>query len=95
MSFGYIQNDYTVVGENNHNSLDIKTRRLNKIVTEVAPAEVSSVGAVNGAYQEGGRFTAFYRLGGGLQYIKDKNGNLTQVYTNGGFLTGGTISALS
>ncbi|HAL9693959.1 TPA: autotransporter outer membrane beta-barrel domain-containing protein, partial [Escherichia coli] len=95
MSFGHIQNNYTVVGENNHNSLDIKTRRLNKIVTEVAPAEVSSVGAVNGAYQEGGRFTAFYRLGGGLQYIKDKNGNLTPVYTNGGFLTGGTISALN
>lgn len=62
MSFGHIQNNYTVVGENNHNSLDIKTRRLNKIVTEVAPAEVSSVGAVNGAYQEGGVLQPFIGL---------------------------------
>ncbi|PXF64745.1 hypothetical protein CFK44_24795, partial [Escherichia coli O157] len=29
------------------------------------------------------------------QYIKDKNGNLTQVYTNGGFLVGGTVGALN
>ncbi|STJ88840.1 protease IgA1 [Escherichia coli] len=52
-------------------------------MTEVAPAEVSDVGAVSGAYQAGGRFTAFYRLGGGMQYVKDKNGNCTHVYTNG------------
>ncbi|EAP5008681.1 serine protease autotransporter toxin SepA [Escherichia coli] len=95
MSFGYTKNTYTAVGTNNNSGLDIKTRRLSKLVTEVAPAEVSDVGAVSGAYQAGGRFTAFYRLGGGMQYVKDKNGNLTQVYTNGGFLTGGTVSALS
>ncbi|EKY85553.1 hypothetical protein C219_05212, partial [Escherichia coli O104:H4 str. 11-03439] len=29
-----------------------------------------------------------------MQYVKDKNGNRTQVYTNGGFLVGGTVSAL-
>lgn len=95
MSFGYAKNTYTAVGTNNNSGLDIKTRRLSKLVTEVAPAEVSDVGAVSGAYQAGGRFTAFYRLGGGMQYVKDKNGNLTQVYTNGGFLVGGTVSALS
>ncbi|EIQ4656393.1 TPA: autotransporter outer membrane beta-barrel domain-containing protein [Escherichia coli] len=94
MSFGYIQNTYTAVGTNNNNSLDIKTRRLSKLVTEVAPAEVSDVGAVRGAYQAGGRFSAFYRLGGGLQYVKDKNGKTEQVYTNGGFLTGGTVGGL-
>lgn len=94
MSFGYIQNTYTAVGTNNNNSLDIKTRRLSKLVTEVAPAEVSDVGAVRGAYQAGGRFSAFYRLGGGLQYVKDKNGKIEQVYTNGGFLTGGTVGGL-
>ncbi|EFC7755174.1 autotransporter outer membrane beta-barrel domain-containing protein [Escherichia coli] len=95
MSFGYAKNTYTAVGTNNNSGLDIKTRRLSKLVTEVAPAEVSDVGAVSGAYQAGGRFTAFYRLGGGMQYVKDKNGNLTQVYTNGGFLVGGTVSALN
>ncbi|EHX1633873.1 TPA: autotransporter outer membrane beta-barrel domain-containing protein, partial [Escherichia coli] len=95
MSFGYTKNTYTAVGTNNNSGLDIKTRRLSKLVTEVAPAEVSDVGAVSGAYQAGGRFTAFYRLGGGMQYVKDKNGNLTQVYSNGGFLTGGTVSALN
>ncbi|EPO8488518.1 autotransporter outer membrane beta-barrel domain-containing protein [Salmonella enterica subsp. enterica serovar Braenderup] len=95
MSFGYAKNTYTAVGTNNNSSLDIKTRRLSKLVTEVAPAEISDVGAVSGAYQAGGQFTAFYRLGGGLQYVKDKNGNLTQIYTNGGFLVGGTVGALS
>lgn len=30
-----------------------------------------------------------------MQYVKDKNGNRTQVYTNGGFLVGGTVSALN
>ncbi|APE82548.1 hypothetical protein FORC29_p042 (plasmid) [Escherichia coli] len=95
MSFGYAKNTYTTVGTNNNSGLDIKTRRLSKLVTEVAPAEVSDVGAVSGAYQAGGRFTAFYRLGGGMQYVKDKNGNCTHVYTNGGFLVGGTVSALN
>ena len=95
MSFGYAKNTYTAVGTNNNSGLDIKTRRLSKLVTEVAPAEVSDIGAVSGAYQAGGRFTAFYRLGGGMQYVKDKNGNRTQVYTNGGFLVGGTVSALN
>ncbi|HAK0597836.1 TPA: S6 family peptidase [Salmonella enterica subsp. enterica serovar Singapore] len=95
MSFGYARNTYTAVGTNNNSGLDIKTRRLSKLVTEVAPAEVSDVGAVSGAYQAEGRFTAFYRLGGGQQFIKDKNGNLTQIYTNGGFLVGGTVGALN
>lgn len=95
MSFGYAKNTYTTVGTNNNSGLDIKTRRLSKLVTEVAPVEVSDVGAVSGAYQAGGRFTAFYRLGGGMQYVKDKNGNCTHVYTNGGFLVGGTVSALN
>ncbi|EEZ5330664.1 serine protease, partial [Escherichia coli] len=83
MSFGYARNTYTAVGTNNNSGLDIKNRRLSKLVTEVAPTEVSDVGAVSGAYQAESRFTAFYRLGGGQQFIKDKNGNLTQIYTNG------------
>lgn len=44
MSFGYAKNTYTTVGTNNNSGLDIKTRRLSKLVTEVAPAEVSDVG---------------------------------------------------
>lgn len=95
MSFGYLRNIYTAVGTNDNSGLDIKTRRLSKLVTEVAPTEVSDVGAVSGAYQTGGRFTAFYRLGGGLQYVKDKNGEHTQIYTSGGFLTGGTVGSLN
>lgn len=95
MSFGYARNTYTAVGTNNNSCLDIKNRRLSKLVTEVAPTEVSDVGAVSGAYQAESRFTAFYRLGGGQQFIKDKNGNLTQIYTNGVFLVGGTVGALN
>ncbi len=97
ISFGYQKNSYTTVGSAHNNNTDIKTRRLNKLVTEVAPAEVSDVGAVSGAYQAGGRFTAFYRMGSGLQYIKDKDGNVIQANSTDGndFLTGGTVGGLN
>ncbi|UUJ96339.1 autotransporter outer membrane beta-barrel domain-containing protein (plasmid) [Escherichia coli] len=93
MSFGYQKNKYTIAGTNNNNNLDIKTLRLTKLVTEVTPAEVSDIGAVNGGYKAGGRFTAFYRLGGGQQRVKDKNGHITEI--NGSFLTGGTVGGLN
>ncbi|HBN1812625.1 TPA: autotransporter outer membrane beta-barrel domain-containing protein, partial [Escherichia coli] len=93
LSFGYQKNKYTAINTNNNPNLDIKTLRLSKLVTEVAPSEVSDVGAVSGAYQANGRFTAFYRLGGGTQSVKDKNGHTTSVA--GDFLTGGTVGALN
>ncbi|MCV5792411.1 hypothetical protein OFN52_35715, partial [Escherichia coli] len=72
---------------------DIKTLRLNKLVTEVAPAIVSTSGAVNNAYNKNSIYTAFYRLGGGDKNIKNINGTTTHV--DGDFLIGGTIGYLS
>ncbi|EJV7388963.1 autotransporter outer membrane beta-barrel domain-containing protein [Escherichia coli] len=94
MSFGYKNNIYTAVGTNKSGNLDLQTRRLSKIVTEVAPAELSDIGDVNGGYRSDGRFSEFYRLGGGQQFTKDKNGKLYHVATRGSFLTGGTVGGL-
>ncbi|WP_096309265.1 S6 family peptidase [Escherichia coli] len=95
ISFGYKQNEYSVIEEHNHPSsmADIKTLRLNKLVTEVAPAIVSTSGAVNNAYNKNSIYTAFYRLGGGDKNIKNINGTTTHV--DGDFLIGGTIGYLS
>ncbi|EJH1737655.1 autotransporter outer membrane beta-barrel domain-containing protein [Escherichia coli] len=94
MSFGYKNNIYTAVGTNKSIDLDIQTRRLSKIVTEVIPAEVLDVGEINGKYRADGRFSEFYRLGGGQQLTKDKYGKLIHVATKGSFLTGGTVGGL-
>uniref|UniRef100_UPI000B801DF4 S6 family peptidase n=1 Tax=Escherichia coli TaxID=562 RepID=UPI000B801DF4 len=95
ISFGYKQNEYSVVAGYNHPSslADIKTLRLNKLVTEVAPAIVSTSGTVNNAYNKDSIYTAFYRLGGGDKNRKNINGTSTHV--DGDFLIGGTIGYLS
>ncbi|EFH9364361.1 TPA: S6 family peptidase [Escherichia coli] len=94
-SFGYTNNAYTIISTLNHNSglADIKTLRLNKLVTEVAPATVSTQGTVNNAYNKTGVYTAFYRVGGGNKFVKDASGKTTPV--SGSFLIGGTIGHLS
>ncbi|EAA5574435.1 serine protease [Escherichia coli] len=73
MSFGYAKNTYTTVGTNNNSGLDIKTRRLSKLVTEVAPAEVSDVGGCERCLS--GRRTLYCILspwGGGCSTSKTK-----------------------
>ncbi|HCN5507791.1 TPA: hemoglobin-binding protease autotransporter Hbp, partial [Escherichia coli] len=64
-------------------------------VTEVAPTAVTAQGAVAGAYLDKERYPVFYRLGSGTQYIKDSNGQLTQMGGAYSWLTGGTVGSLS
>ncbi len=52
-------------------------------------------GAVAGAYLDKERYPVFYRLGSGTQYIKDSNGQLTQMGDAYSWLTGGTVGSLS
>ncbi|HCJ5842691.1 TPA: hemoglobin-binding protease autotransporter Hbp, partial [Escherichia coli] len=51
--------------------------------------------AVAGAYLDKERYPVFYRLGSGTQYIKDSNGQLTQMGDAYSWLTGGTVGSLS
>ena len=64
-------------------------------MTEVAPTAVTAQGAVAGAYLDKERYPVFYRLGSGTQYIKDSNGQLTQMGGAYSWLTGGTVGSLS
>ncbi|EKY5038805.1 TPA: autotransporter outer membrane beta-barrel domain-containing protein, partial [Escherichia coli] len=92
VSFGYTKNNYFSVATKSSPNTDIKTLRLNKLVTEVAPAEVSTSGTQNGAYNTGGKYSVFYRLGGGDKYTQNTSGQRTKV--NGSFLLGGTVGHL-
>lgn len=95
VSFGDGENRYNIVDRNNSSSLDFHAPRLNKLVTEVAPTAVTAQGAVAGAYLDKERYPVFYRLGSGTQYIKDSNGQLTQMGGAYSWLTGGTVGSLS
>ncbi|EKY6398785.1 autotransporter outer membrane beta-barrel domain-containing protein [Escherichia coli] len=80
---------YYIVDRNNHSTIDLHLPRLNKLVTEVAPSEI------NDATQEEtmniSRFPVFYRLGSGIQYIQDTDGNRTKLSGAYNYLTGGTV----
>ncbi|EIM7615572.1 TPA: autotransporter outer membrane beta-barrel domain-containing protein [Salmonella enterica] len=90
VEFGYGKNTYSLVDRNNYPSADFHAPRLNKLVTEVVPASVTAEGTKRDAYKNTGRYTAFYRVGSGSQYIKDKDGNLTRIAGGYAFKTGGT-----
>ncbi|WP_407904694.1 S6 family peptidase [Escherichia coli] len=95
VSFGDGENRYNIVDRNNAPSLDFHAPRLDKLVTEVASIAVTAQGAVAGAYLDKERYPVFYRLGSGSQYIKDSNGQLTQMGGAYSWLTGGTVGSLS
>ncbi len=87
VSFGDGENRYNIVDRNEHSSLDFHAPRLDKLVTEVAQATVTS--ASQAEILNPSQFTAFYRLGSGKQYVQDADGN--QIYISGSYsyLTGG------
>ncbi|NHW87766.1 S6 family peptidase, partial [Escherichia coli] len=68
--------NYTLINRNNYQGgLDFHLPRLNKIVTEVIPLDITNAGTANGTYQNQERFPVFYRVGTGTQYVMDKDGN--------------------
>ncbi|EIA8837832.1 autotransporter outer membrane beta-barrel domain-containing protein [Salmonella enterica] len=91
VSFGDGENQYNIVDRNEMSSQDFHIPRLNKLVTEVVPTTVTEEGQKQNAYKNTERYTAFYRLGSGVQYIKDQNGNLTRVEGAYSYLIGGTV----
>ncbi|EFO0221000.1 autotransporter outer membrane beta-barrel domain-containing protein [Escherichia coli] len=95
VSFGSGVNSYSIVDRNNHPRLDFHVPRLNKLVTETSPSEITSAGTVNNIYKDKTRFPVFYRLGSGYQYIKDKDGKTTWLAGAYKYLTGGTVGSPS
>ncbi|HAW8459769.1 TPA: S6 family peptidase, partial [Escherichia coli] len=90
--FGDGENLYSIVDRNNSSSVDFHAPRLDKLVTEVAPATVTS--SSQSEILDSSKFSTFYRLGSGTQYIQDAEGNMTQVSGAYGYLTGGLLPAL-
>lgn len=73
VSFGDGQNEYTIVNRNGHKSQDFHAPRLNKLVTEVAPAKIKNL--TPSEIADHSRFTVFYRVGSGYQNIQGKDDN--------------------
>lgn len=90
VSFGDGENRYNIVDRNEHGDRDFHAPRLDKLVTEVIPTSVTE-----DVYPDTERYTAFYRVGSGVQSVKDKSGNVTYVDGAYVYLTGGTVGAPS
>ncbi|WP_274538612.1 S6 family peptidase, partial [Escherichia coli] len=95
VSFGNGKNTYSLVDRNNHSSVDFHAPRLNKLVTEVIPSAVTSEGTRANAYKDTERYTAFYRVGSGTQYIQTPEGKREHLSGAYSYLTGGTIGPLN
>ncbi|ECG8591600.1 autotransporter outer membrane beta-barrel domain-containing protein [Salmonella enterica subsp. salamae] len=91
VSFGNSQNTYRIVDRNNHSSLDFHAPRLNKLVTEVAPATITTAGASRGTYSNEQRFPVFYHVGSGTQGIKGRDGKVITLSGAYDYLMGGTV----
>jgi serine protease autotransporter len=92
VKYGYSDDTtYTLVDRNNH-WRDFHTPRLNKVVTEVAPLDMTSAGIAQGTYQDNKRFPVFYRVGTGTQYVKDASGKLTHLAGAYSYKTGGIVN---
>ncbi|WP_127202675.1 S6 family peptidase [Neisseria meningitidis] len=87
---------YRLVSRNPHPNYDYHLPRLNKLVTEISPAALSSVPLLgNGqpkanAYLDTDRFPYFVRLGSGTQQVRKADGTRTQTAPAYQYLTGGT-----
>lgn len=92
VKFGYRDDTtYSLVDRNNH-WRDFHTPRLNKIVTEVSALEMTDAGTARGTYQNQERFPVFYRVGSGVQYVKDANGKPIQLAGGYAYKTGGIVN---
>lgn len=71
---------------------DYHAPRLEKLVTEVAPVNLSSAGLKSTVYNDTARFPIFIRMGGGKQWLRNNDGTNSPNYaiSNGGnYLVGG------
>lgn len=84
---GYRRHTYLLIDRNNSDSIDIHAPRLDKLVTEVAPAAVPEAGMTASGFLDARRFPLFYRLGSGTQSV-DGTG-VAGAYQ---YLTGGTVA---
>lgn len=70
---------------------DFSVIRLNKVVTEVAPAAISPLNMPLKSLHDETRFRLFYRMGAGRQKVSDATGKRSDIQGAYRFLTGGTI----
>lgn len=91
VKFGYNDDNNYILVDRNNGIRDFHTPRLNKIVTEVAPTEVTDAGTATGTYKNQARFPVFYRVGTGMQYVKDITGKLTLIADGYTYKTDGTV----
>lgn len=89
LNFGH--HTYQMVERESVPEKDFNILRLNKLVTDVAPAETLSAEMNFASLDNEERFPVFYRIGSGQQKIMDETGQGTDIQSAYRFLTGGTI----
>lgn len=91
VSFGNGKNIYFFVDCNNYFFIDFYVLCLNKLVIEVIFLVVILEGIKVNVYKYIECYIVFYWVGSGMQYIKDKDGNLVKVVGGYVFKIGGII----
>lgn len=91
VSFGDGNNKYSIISRNEHGSIDFHLPRLNKLVTEVAPAEIHDTSQKD--IMDKSKFTSFYRTGSGSQFVMDSAGQSSRITGAYEYLTGGELPA--
>ncbi|WLI76779.1 S6 family peptidase [Kosakonia sp. H02] len=89
LSFG--NENYHMVNRGNIPGNDFSIIRLNKVVTEVIPANIAPADMKPETFADVDRFTAFYRMGSGTQKVADIWGRGIDIQSAYRFLTGGTM----
>ncbi|MCX8985540.1 S6 family peptidase [Citrobacter portucalensis] len=89
----YHRYKYTIVDRNSHISMDFHNPRLDKLVTEVVPVEMSDVSNAGAdEFLNNQRFPVYYRTGSGSQYVILPDGTFKELSDAYHYLTGGVIA---
>lgn len=92
VTYGYkTGHTYKLVDRNQHNSRDYHTPRLSKVVTDVAPTKYKQDDTL--VQDWGKKYSMFARVGTGMQYVQDANGNKDYLAYAYQYYTGGIISS--
>lgn len=81
---------YKMVSKDDSPAADFSLIRLNKLATEVVPADMPS-GVKSDELKNNERFTAFYRIGSGIQRTISANNQIKTLAPGYQYLTGGVV----
>lgn len=92
VKYGYnTGHTYKLIDRNEKSNRDYHTPRLNKVVTDVAPTKYKYDDNLEQDWKN--KYSMFARVGSGIQYIQNENGDKTYEAYAYEYLTGGIITS--